>query len=118
MLTLASVSNLRVVEIRPAPLSYYNIIFNYATKDSVGTALRRPLRRLGLKGKYRLHDLRHCFITDLVTNGFDIRTIMQIAGHKDMRTSIQRYTHPTFEHKKKAVKMLESKTSYLKESSG
>jgi len=81
-------------------------VFDYATKDSVGTAWRRLLKRLGLKGKYRLHDIRHCFITDLVTNGFDIKTIMEITGHKDMRTLIQRYTHPTIEHKKKAIESI------------
>lgn len=62
---------------------------------------------MGLKGKYRLHDLRHSFITDLVTRGFDIKTIMDITGHKDMRTLVQRYTHPTLDHKKAAVKALD-----------
>ena len=83
-------------------------VFEYASKDSAGTAWRRLLKRMGLKGKYRLHDLRHSFITDLVTRGFDIKTIMDITGHKDMRTLIQRYTHPSLKHKKDAVKALDN----------
>jgi len=93
-------------------------VFDYAGKNSVGTAWRRLRERMNLKKKYRLHDLRHSFVTDLVTAGFDIKTIMEITGHRDMRTLIQRYTHPTFEHKKKAVKVLDAKSSYLNESIG
>ncbi len=51
---------------------------------------------------YILHDLRHTFITDLVTRGFDLKTIMEITGHKDIRMLIERYTHPGLDHKKQS----------------
>ena len=60
-----------------------------------------------MKGQYTLHDTRHTFITDLVTKGFDMKTIMEITGHKDIRMLIERYTHPTQEHKKDAVNSLD-----------
>ena len=30
--------------------------------------------------------MRHSFITDLVTKGFDLKTIMEITGHKDFKS--------------------------------
>jgi len=84
-------------------------VFIYSSKDSVGKAWRRVLKKIGIKG-YRPHDLRHSFITDLVTNGVDFITIMEITGHKDIRM-LKRYSHPSNEHKKKAVKSLEKCSS-------
>ena len=52
--------------------------------------------------------MRHSFITDLVTKGFDLKTIMEITGHKDIRMLIERYTHPSKEQKKDAVKSLDA----------
>ncbi|MGB7292419.1 MAG: site-specific integrase [Thermodesulfobacteriota bacterium] len=80
-------------------------VFNYCSKDSVGKAWRRVLDKVELED-YRPHDLRHSFITDLVTKGVDIITVMEITGHKDIRM-LKHYTHPSQEHKKNAVKMLE-----------
>ena len=62
-------------------------------------------RGAGQLPKYRLHDLRHTFITDLITSGVDIITIMEITGHKDIRM-IKQYSHPTDIHKKQAVEKL------------
>ena len=38
--------------------------------------------------------------------GVDIRTIQELMGHKDIKMTM-RYSHPTPEHKKNAVKMLD-----------
>ncbi len=68
-----------------------------------------------MQGRYRLHDIRHSFITDLVTKGFDMKTIMEITGHKDIRMLIERYTHPSQEHKKSAVESLEKHENIKKD---
>jgi len=54
--------------------------------------------------------MRHSFITDLVTKGFDLKTIIEIACHKDVRMLIERYTHPNKIQKSLAVKSLDSDT--------
>lgn len=46
------------------------------------------------------HTLRHTFATRCVEAGFDIKTLSEILGHSDIKTTLSRYVHSSFELKK------------------
>jgi len=56
--------------------------------------------------RFRLHDLRHTFGSRLGMAGTDLKTIMEIMGHKTSKVAM-RYQHPMPDHKLEAVKILD-----------
>ena len=58
------------------------------------------------------HSLRHTFGTRLGMAGVDVKTIQELMGHRDIKMTM-RYSHPTQEHKKNAVELLNRVTTIL-----
>jgi site-specific recombinase XerD len=62
--------------------------------------LERPLQRavkiaiksVGITKHGSCHTFRHSFATHLLQNGYDIRTVQELLGHKDVKTTMI-YTH-------------------------
>ncbi len=61
-------------------------------ETSVQRAIRQAARRAGITKPVGPHTLRHCFATHLLERGYDIRTVQELMGHADVRTT-QIYTH-------------------------
>ena len=55
-------------------------------------AVKQAIRDAGLNKHASCHSLRHSFATDLIERGYDIRTVQELLGRKDVSTTMI-YTH-------------------------
>lgn len=55
-------------------------------------AVKQAVLRAGVQKNVGCHTFRHSFATHLLESGYDIRTIQELLGHKDVRTTMI-YTH-------------------------
>jgi integron integrase len=61
-------------------------------EETLQRAVKAALRKAGIVKPASCHTFRHCFATHLLERGYDIRTVQELMGHKDVATT-QIYTH-------------------------
>ncbi len=61
-------------------------------REDVFRIVKKYVRRAGLGDKVSPHTLRHCFATQLLAGGADLRAVQEMLGHADISTT-QIYTH-------------------------
>jgi integrase/recombinase XerD len=62
------------------------------TREMLWILVKKYVRRAGLNSKVSPHTLRHSFATHLLEGGADLRTVQELLGHANIRTT-QHYTH-------------------------
>jgi integron integrase len=55
-------------------------------------AIKQAVQKTGIPKRVSCHTFRHSFATHLLQNGYDIRTVQELLGHKDVKTTMI-YTH-------------------------
>lgn len=69
---------------------------HHVYETSVQKAIKSAARKAGIHKHVGPHTFRHSFATQLLASGYDIRTVQELLGHKDVRTTMI-YTHVTMQ---------------------
>lgn len=118
--TLGTLKNKNSIRVVPIPLSIIcifekykkdnptlidNRVIKYTSVNGAGSNIQRAFKNVGYN--ISIHELRHTYITNLVSNGLDFKTISKIAGHS-VEMTMNVYSHVTDEMLERASSLIDN----------
>ncbi len=79
-------------------------------RRSIERIIKQYAIKAGISKKVTPHIIRHCFATDLLINGADLRSVQMLLGHANISTT-QMYTHITDKELKRVHSQFHNKKS-------
>jgi len=93
------------VVLQSMPRGRGRIFSRWAHPDSCTHVVKAAMRAAGL-GHLCLHDLRHSFAAGFLDNGGALKSLQDLLGHSEFRTTADTYAHLTDAHLQEAVNLV------------
>jgi len=61
---------------------------HYLHESGLQKAVKQAVHAVGIDKRVSRHTFRHSFATHLLQNGYDIRTVQELLGHQDVKTTM------------------------------